>query len=146
MYVQNMFPNFLMIETLNLDIDLKLVRPVQAERLIWSVQRAEAELRLAGGYSEAHPPAPLRPGQACGAGKQAPGPAQPGSSVRGPAALTAWPLVGPQSRGGSVDWGCLWVAWLALAWAVVLGQLSRGAVLMTQADLCARHHVRPRAH
>lgn len=38
MYVQNMFPNFLMTETLNLDIEFRLVRPVQAERLIWPVQ------------------------------------------------------------------------------------------------------------
>lgn len=30
-----------------------------------------------------------------------------------------------------MDGGCLWVAWMALAWAAVLGRLSRETVLMT---------------
>lgn len=42
-----------------------------------------------------------------------------------------------------MDGGCLWVAWLALAWAAVLSQLSREAVLMTLVNLWTRASCSP---
>lgn len=95
----------LMIKTLNLGIDLKLVRPDQVQDRMCAVGRAEAgPLR-----AESAVPA-VRVRTHVGGTPQL-----CGRLPCGPAALKAWLGFSPQSQGGPTNGCCFWAAGLALA-------------------------------
>lgn len=95
----------LMIKTLNLGIDLKLVRPDQVQDWMCAVGRAEAGPRRA----ESAVPAVRVRTHAGGT------PRLCGGLPCGPAVLKAWLGFSLQSQGGSMNGCCFWAAGLALA-------------------------------